>query len=541
MLAEEGTFLRNFFENNTNGFCILDLKGVILTSNDAFANSIGYEKNNLKGKIFLGLIVTQEQTLAEKKIIELIKTGKSNKNHFQHKNNQQVYLEWNVAFEQEQKLLFITTRQIDAKFKEIEERSRIYINIIENNWDSIIFSDISGKILFVNDSASKMYSYGKNELIGKNIEVFNSLETNDKSKEIVEALKSYGGWSGEVTHLRKDNTPFHVHLTISMIFSGPSSPIGLVSNTKDITKLKKVEKELLEAKNKAEEASQKLAKERDKVQKANQNMQASINYAKYIQDAMLPHREEMKAYLPKSFLLYKPRDIVSGDFYWVVYTEPKAVYKKQENDLGYKALQGFEPEKLHIAAVDCTGHGVPGAFMSVMFNTYLNEIVKSENITEPDLILSRLDKKIRVALHQDDTNNKESADISLVSIDLENKILTYAGAKNPLYLQQGKEFKVIQASPRHVGGHMNKHLSFEKHIIELKEPTTCYLFSDGYQDQFGGENNSKFLKKRFREFIKEIIHLPMAEQKRILEEKLEDWKGSQPQTDDILIIAFRIS
>lgn len=542
MLTEEKAFLDDFFKFNANGFCILNLKGEIITTNEAFCNTLGFEANELENKMFLELIAPQEQASVKKQFVEIIQNFRSSRNRFTHKDKHEVDLQWNITLQKEQKLLFITARQIDKKYKEIEDRSRIYINIIENNWDSIVFSDISGKILFANDSATKMYSYAKNELIGKNIEVFNSEEANQKSKEIVEYLKSYGGWSGEITHLRKDNTPFHVHLTISMIFNGPSHPIGLVSNTKDISQLKKVEKQLLEAKNKAEEASHKLTEEKDKLQRAHQDIQASINYAKYIQDAMLPRPNDINRYLPDSFLVFKPRDVVSGDFYWFAYTEPRPIYRKQEgSEMGYKILQGFENEKIHLAAVDCTGHGVPGAFMSVMFNTYLNEIIKSENIAEPHLILTQLDKKIRSALHQEDTDNKESADICLVSIDLQLKVLSYAGAKNPLYVRQGDEFKVIPATPRNVGGLMAKNVPFEKHTFDAKEPTTIYLFSDGYQDQFGGKKNRKFLKKNFRELIKEVSLLPMPEQKRILDERIEAWKGSYPQTDDILVMGFKIS
>ncbi|OJJ20130.1 hypothetical protein BKI52_16800 [marine bacterium AO1-C] len=532
----------NFFNKNTNGFCILNLQGLILHSNPAFHQKLGFHPEELKQKSFLQLIHPQEATLVQKRFVQFIQNGQSNKNRFQHKEEGTINLEWNVSLQKEEKLLFVTTRHLDDKYRDIEERSRIYVNIIENNWDAIIFSDIGGKILFANDSASKMYCYDRNELIGKNIETFNTTEASEKAKEIVSSLKQFGGWSGEVVHQRKDETVIYVHLTISMLFNNASHPIGLVSNSKDITKIKEVEQQLIIAKNKTEEANLKLSEEKDKVQRAHQNMQASINYAKYIQDAMLPKESEIKRYLPESFILFRPRDIVSGDFYWFTFTEAKPVYTEYSDfEQKTKVLTGFDNEKILLAAVDCTGHGVPGAFMSVMANTYLNEIVITEGITEPHLILSRLHKRIRVALNQESTDNKDGMDISLVVIDREANKMCYAGAKNPLYLYQDGQFKVFPGTPRNIGGPAMTPIPFEYHVVNINQPTTFYLFSDGYQDQFGETTGRKFLKKHFREMIQEVCTLPITEQQTIFENRLAKWQGTEPQTDDILVVGVHLA
>ncbi|HAS45865.1 MAG TPA: hypothetical protein DCS93_35615 [Microscillaceae bacterium] len=540
--TDEQINFENFFNQNTNGFCILNLQGLILHSNPAFYQKLGFELEEIKHQSFLQLIHPQEATLIKKRFVQFIQNGQSSKNRFQHKENGTIHLEWNVSLQKEDQKLFVTTRQLDDKYQDLEERSRIYVNIIENNWDAIIFSDIGGKILFANDSATKMYCYDRNELIGKNIETFNTHEASEKAKEIVSSLKKFGGWSGEVIHRRKDQSSIYVHLTISMLFNNASHPIGLVSNSKDITEIKEVEQQLIIAKNKTEEANRKLSEEKDKVQKTHQNMQSSISYAKYIQDAMLPKESELKHHFPDSFILFRPRDIVSGDFYWFAFTEAKPVYTEYSDfEQKTKVLTGFDNEKVLLAAVDCTGHGVPGAFMSVMANAYLNEIVTAEGITEPHLILNRLHKRIRVALNQESTDNKDGMDISLVVIDREANKMCYAGAKNPLYLYQNDHFKVLPSTPRSIGGPAMTPIPFEYHIINISQPTTFYLFSDGYQDQFGEATERKFLKKHFREMIQEICTLPIQEQQAIFEARLAKWQGEESQTDDILVIGVHLT
>lgn len=253
--------------------------------------------------------------------------------------------------------------------------------------------------------------------------------------------------------------------------------------------------------------------------KRNKNITDSLNYAKRIQSAILPFPERINRTVDEHFVFFKPRDIVSGDFYWF----------EEHND------------KIFIAAVDCTGHGVPGAFMSLLAHDALNHTVISQDITDPDKILTYLDMDIRTILQQDRTSNKDGMDMTICVIDPATQTMEFAGAKNPMiYFQDGTQ-QVIEGDRFSVGGKQLKHMKrFTKTQVDISKPTTFYLYSDGYQDQFGGNDGRKFLKKEFRKLLAENHTKPMALQKTILEETLNNWMASQKQIDDILVMGFRI-
>ncbi len=255
--------------------------------------------------------------------------------------------------------------------------------------------------------------------------------------------------------------------------------------------------------------------------KQNEDITSSINYAKRIQTAFLPLEEDIAAVIPSFFIFYQPRDIVSGDFYWFEQKDGKVI----------------------LAAADCTGHGVPGALMSMIGNEILKQIVIERGITEADKILNELNKGIRTALRQEVSKNADGMDISLVVIDYQHKIMEFAGAKNPLYYIQNQTFTQIKADVFSVGGEQIKgEKNFIKHSIDISTPTTFYIGSDGFQDQFGGENNKKFMVKHLRELLFAIHQKDMTEQKEILNKTIIEWikTGKSHQTDDILWIGASI-
>ncbi len=263
--------------------------------------------------------------------------------------------------------------------------------------------------------------------------------------------------------------------------------------------------------------------QKDKIEEKNKAITSSINYARYIQNAMLPLDEKISKYLHEYFIFYRPRDIVSGDFYWF----------------------GEFSGKLIIAAVDCTGHGVPGAFMSMIGNNLLNSIVKPENVDHPEQILEELHNGIYQSLKQGETQNKDGMDIALVVIDQQAKVLRFAGAHHPLLIIQQQKMREIKGDRYEVGGNLNgKERSFTRHTFDLSQPksTTFYIFSDGYRDQFGGERQRKLTMGRFRKLIWEIHEKPMAEQQLMMGQALQEWMGDeeQKQIDDILVIGVRI-
>jgi transcriptional regulator with GAF, ATPase, and Fis domain len=265
------------------------------------------------------------------------------------------------------------------------------------------------------------------------------------------------------------------------------------------------------------EAYAQIDNQKQEIEKTNNKITASINYAQRIQQSILPEPKTIAAALPESFVYFKPKDIVSGDFYWI-----------EEKD-----------DKIFIAAVDCTGHGIPGAFMSLIGNEILSEIVVLQNIVSPDLILKMLHEKIRRSLRQAENDNRDGMDLALCVLDKTTKTVSYAGAMNPLLYIQNNEVQVIRADKNSAGGIQREaERFFTKHDIQLADaPTYFYIFSDGYQDQFGG--GRKYGLPRMKEFFASIHTLPMEMQRERLKQEWEDWRGSENQIDDILIIGFK--
>ena len=249
---------------------------------------------------------------------------------------------------------------------------------------------------------------------------------------------------------------------------------------------------------------------------------ASINYAKRIQDSVLISEEKITANIPNLFITYIPKDIVSGDFYW---------YSKQ----GHESF---------IVVADCTGHGVPGAFLSMVGSTLLNEIINHKKVFDPALIIKELSIGLSntfVSKGKDDFN-QDGMDISICKIDHETKKLYFAGANQPIYLVDSKSTKEIKAQISSINGifALNKNETITNFEWDLKPDTMVYMSTDGYVDQIGEITNKKFLSSRYEKLLKEINGLPIEKQNQLLEENFDEWMGDSKQIDDVLVIGFRI-
>ena len=244
----------------------------------------------------------------------------------------------------------------------------------------------------------------------------------------------------------------------------------------------------------------------------------SINYALKIQEAILPLEAEMKRFLPESFILFRPKDIVSGDFYWFV-----------ERD-----------DKLIVICADCTGHGVPGALMSMIGSDRLNIIVSERKNSSPSKILSDLNKSIKKSLKQDGQKNstRDGMDAAVCTVDLKTKTMQYAGANRPLWIVHENELTEIKATKVAVAGFTSDDQVYEEHIIELQPGMKFFMSTDGYADQFGGKNDKKFKVKTLKDLLVEISNNTFIEQKKALESALINWMGETEQVDDICIIGF---
>lgn len=275
---------------------------------------------------------------------------------------------------------------------------------------------------------------------------------------------------------------------------------------------------------------------------SNVNITASINYAKRIQQALLPSKESFKAVFPDSFIFYRPKDIVSGDFYWI---------SSFNSCLNEKEPDTMSNNKTIVALADCTGHGVPGAFMSMLGMTILSEIIQSSLNTNQEitaaLILEQLRCKIKTVLKQTGKENetKDGMDIALCIVDNKNQKLQYSGAFNPLFIirHTGDKPELIElkADRMPIGIYFKEKDTFNNQELEIYKGDSIYLFSDGYVDQFGGNDPiEKYKVKNFRQFLLSISHEPMAKQRELIKNNFINWKQDLDQIDDVTVVGFKI-
>jgi serine phosphatase RsbU (regulator of sigma subunit)/tetratricopeptide (TPR) repeat protein len=287
------------------------------------------------------------------------------------------------------------------------------------------------------------------------------------------------------------------------------------SQKKKANQLLALQKGEIEERNRAIEAAYSMIEEKNK------DITDSIRYAERIQQAILPPDSLWKSVLPESFVFYKPKDILCGDFYWL---------EKRDDDV-------------FIAAVDCTGHGVPGALMSIVGYNLLNKAVLEQGILAPSDILNQLNKWVTVTLRQTmhESSVRDGMDISFCKINMRTRELQFAGAYNPLYIVREETLIEIKADKFPVGIFLNEEMrAFTNHTVQLEEGDVIYMFSDGFPDQFGGEKGKKFKMSRFRDLLVSISRKEPALQKNIIDASFEQWKGRFEQTDDVLVVGVKI-
>lgn len=324
-------------------------------------------------------------------------------------------------------------------------------------------------------------------------------------------------WSKEVTSLRirvvapfwNSRWAYFAYFLLALI----ATIFLYIARTRNIRKLKKEYKE-------RERISQQISRQKEELIQKNKNITDSINYAKRIQEAMMPSKALFDKFLPESFVLHKPKDIVSGDFYWI--NEKKG--------------------KIFVAAVDCTGHGVPGAFMSIIGFELFRKITGSQGVEEPAHILNILNDNFAEIFR--DVHNftlKDGMDIALCVIDKKRNVVEFSGAFNPLYLVRDNTISEVRGDRFSVGleDGSDEAQRFTNHSIPLEKADVLYIFTDGFADQFGGPEGKKFKYRRFRHILLTIHKLPMSLQAEVLEQTIDEWRGSLEQIDDILIIGFK--
>jgi len=380
-------------------------------------------------------------------------------------------------------------------------------SILEKLNSLIVVVNKQGSVEYVSPSAKRILGFEPEQLIGEGW--WNLTRDNENDREDIKLLA--------MQQLKQDSLlnsmPYERVLKTAsgaerwILWNTSKGPLNtLVGIGHDITDRKKAE-QLLVQKNK-------------ELEQHNKDMVDSIQYASRIQEAILPDVQKIKDAFKDAFVLYQPKDVVSGDYYFFY----------QRND------------KVFVAVVDCTGHGVPGALMSIIANGILKEVIIKKGLEEPSEILYALDEELFIALNKQNSSDitNDGMDISLGVFDLKENTLSYSGAFRPMLLVRENEFVEFEGNRFPIGSYGGIEKEFKTQSIELKENDLFYFFTDGYCDQFGGELKKKFNRKRFKELLLSAQEMEMEEQESFLQYALLNWRQEEEQVDDILIMGIRI-
>jgi len=389
--------------------------------------------------------------------------------------------------------------QLELANKELEK-----LSIVASETDNaVVIMDANGNFEWLNEGLTRMYGYKMEDLLDANRRNIIDHSTNPDIKNILDkCIKEKKTMQYESLTQTKTGKKIWAQTTLTPILDQKGNIEKIVAIDTDISKIKEAESE---------------------IEQKNIQITDSISYAKLIQDAILPSERLMKKFIPDMFVFFSPKSIVSGDFYWF------AVHN----------------EIIFLATVDCTGHGVPGGFVSMIGNTLLNEIINEKKIFTPSEILENLNKGVITTLNQESEEGgpqDDGMDITVCRIDKTNNELQFACANQNVLLMHNGDIQSLEGDIFSIGGIFAKQtkLSFTNHTVKIEKGMSIYMFSDGYQDQFGGENMTKFLEDRFIKMLVKNHHFDMQKQREIVKSTFDNWKGDNKQVDDVLVIGFRL-
>lgn len=407
-------------------------------------------------------------------------------------------------------LLSKQNKEIKQKNEEIESQAEYLstlnkelekLSIVASKTDNaIMILDSKTNIEWVNEGFTRMYGYTLQEARENKNKGFIGSLSNLNVKDIVNIW--YGDKktiSIEALNKTKSGDEIWSQSTITPITDNNRNVQYLVVIESDITALKKAGEEI--------------------TRKSNELM-SSIEYAQKIQQSFMPKTKNLQHLFKEHFVFHRPKDVVSGDFYWYAEVDKKLVF----------------------ASADCTGHGVPGAFMSLIGINFLHQIIANEKTTNPDLILDRLRKNVSSSLNKFDgeTITRDGMDISIITFDENMKKIQFSGAMSTMYIMRNKEIIEFSGDKKPIGFDEFMHEKYTLHNFDLKENDIIYMFTDGFPDQFGGKKNKKFKYSNFKELFRQIAHHPLNYQLELISNTYVEWKGINEQVDDILIIGLKI-
>ncbi len=389
------------------------------------------------------------------------------------------------------------------------------LSVLTLETDNLVaVTDHKGKIIYLNESFQ--YTLGYNPLSkGKPRSLFD-FEGFDKIQDIfLDSTERKQNIQTEIFVTNDRGQRYWLQVSFSHAISGDEQKVVIIAT--NINDLKYAEEEISQQREELMVQSEQLEAMNTELENINQVTTDSINYAQRIQYAILPNEEDYLTHLQGSFVFFRPRDIVSGDFYWYGEVENKAFYVE----------------------ADCTGHGVPGALMATIGNTLLNEVVISEKIVNPALVLKELDRKVKSVLRQESgvPSQQDGMDMTIIQYDYENKELSFSMANQFLYFYHNNELLEIEGSLFAIGGSDMKDIQpdFDLHRFKVNKNDMLYMFSDGYRDQFNEDESEKLMRHRFKSIIERGVDLEMHKQKNMLEENFDKWKSTTRQIDDILV------
>lgn len=426
---------------------------------------------------------------------------------FKNKNLQSIVNERTEEVEFQKEILVSQ----NAKLEELNNQLRRYYVVIQQSPLTVLITDNKGIIEYVNPAFSELTKYSFEEVIGSKPKILNSGKTPGETyKSLRETLSQGKVWNGEFINKTKDGIEYIERDIISPVFDDNNNITNFLAIKENITDLRNKEN-LIEKQNKEIENLY------NELQVVHNDILKALNYAKKLQYALIPDEAGLKILLKNYFLIYKPKDQVSGDFYFT---------KEVDN-------------KLIFAVGDCTGHGIPGAFITILSISNLTDIIKwSLNFT-PAQILEDLRLRIKSIFKTFGSETQDGLDIALCTFDNKTHILTFAGANSSVFIATNNEI-IEYKGVRNPIGYYRKEKDFENISVDINSEDIIYLSSDGYFDQFQNNTNLKFGKKRFINLLKEINKLPLEKQKAKIETISENWQSTFPQIDDITVLGIKL-
>jgi len=369
----------------------------------------------------------------------------------------------------------------------------------------IVVLNKSGSIEYVSKSAQQLLGYNPQDLLGNawwEIIRFSKPEGEEVKYKILKTFDNQSITTQTFEHKLRTSAGGTKWVRWNVSYLNEEQLIGIGY---DITDNKNNEKRLIE--------------NNKQLVEQNKDITDSIYYAQRIQQSILQTQEQLSSYFEDSFLLYKPKDIVSGDYYWFY------------EDESYK----------YIAAIDCTGHGVPGAMMSMVANSMFKEVFMNRKISNPSEILKALDEELEKSINKNqDATFNDGMDVSLIRINKATNELAFAGAFRSILISRGNEITELKGSRYPIGFYSGIEKEFNTQLFQLQKNDSVYLFTDGFIDQFGGEKNKKLNKSNFKDLLSTINDMSMDEQEAFLEYSFNNWKQDNDQTDDVLVIGIKI-